>query len=123
MCDHAPVCVSLQSVHASVPLIILIWRCLLLACLVGDKAEGLPLSHTQPFIIRLAGQRRTEHNFHVHKQSAFRMKSREQKKKTEGEEDEQGDGKEEKRSNWMNKVLTEKTGTSRRERPLHEKWN
>ena len=66
VCDHAPVCVSFQSAHASVPLIILIWLCLLLACLVGDKAEGLSLSHTQPFIIRLAGQRRARHNFHVH---------------------------------------------------------
>ena len=45
-CDHAPVCVSFQSVHASVPLIILIWLCLLLACLEGDKAEGLSLSHS-----------------------------------------------------------------------------
>ena len=44
--DHAPVCVSFQSVHASVPLIILIWLCLLLACPEGDKAEGLSLSHS-----------------------------------------------------------------------------
>lgn len=46
ICDHEPVCVSFQSVHASVPLIILIWLGLLLACLVGDKAEGLFLAHT-----------------------------------------------------------------------------
>lgn len=44
--DHVRLCVSFQSAHASVPLIILIWRCLLLACLVGDKAEGLSLSHS-----------------------------------------------------------------------------
>lgn len=43
--DHVRLCVSFQSAHASVPLIILIWLCLLLACLVGDKAEGLSLSH------------------------------------------------------------------------------
>ncbi len=79
MCDHAPICVSFQWVHASVLLIILIWLCLLLACLVGDKAEGLSLSHTQPFIIRLAGQRRAGHNFHFHKQSAYREKTKGQK--------------------------------------------
>lgn len=44
--DGAPVCVSFQSVHASVPLIILIWLCLLLSCLVGDKAEGPSLAHS-----------------------------------------------------------------------------
>lgn len=66
VCDHERVCVSFHSVHASVPLIILIWLCLLLACLVGDKAEGLSLSHSQPFIIRLARQCGARDNFHVH---------------------------------------------------------
>ena len=46
VCDGAPVCVSFQSVRASVPLIILIWLCLLLSCLVGDKAEGPSPAHS-----------------------------------------------------------------------------
>lgn len=104
VCDHAPVCVSFQSVHASVPLIILIWLCLLLACLVGDKAEGLSLSHTRSVIIRLAGQRGARRNFHVHSQSAYR-KGSEQKALRGG--DEQGTGWM-RHSIWVNKVQTER---------------
>lgn len=80
-------CASLQSNHASVPLIILIWLCLLLACLVEDKGEGLSLS-LSPLLSGWLGSR-GQAQLHVHQESARRIKRRKEngwrKQGSEGE--------------------------------------